>query len=58
MTADVISFDDLTRDRKAFRLRLAGMSTLRIADELRCSLDQVEQALTRMCAGVTPELTC
>lgn len=60
MTATVIPYDDaaatLDRDKKAFHLRLAGVSTRRIAEELNCSLDQVEQSLVRMTMGATPAL--
>jgi len=60
MTAEIIPIEDAAavfdRDRRAFRLRLAGVSVLRIAEELNCSPAQVEDSLVRMCGGVTPEL--
>ena len=60
MTAEIIPIEDgaavFERDRRAFRLRLAGVSVLRIAEELNCSAEQVEASLVRMCGGVTPEL--
>jgi len=58
--AQIIPFDDLAasleRDRKAFRLRLAGLSVRRISEELDCTTDQVDASLSRMLGGITPEL--
>jgi hypothetical protein len=58
--ATIISLNDagasLERDRMAFKLRLTGMSNRRIAEELRCTVSQVEASLVRMMGGVTPEL--
>jgi len=56
--AQIISLNDptasLERDRKAFRLRLAGGSVRAIAEELGCSTDEVESALARCMGAVTP----
>jgi len=56
--AQVIPFNDpaatLERERKAFRLRLAGGSVRAIAEELGCSPDEVESALARSLGAVTP----
>src|SRR5215510_2409735 len=46
----------LELDRKVFRLRLAGASVRKIADELGCTLDEVEGAVARMCGAVTPQM--
>lgn len=60
MTATIIPYEDASsmfeRDKKVFHLRLAGVSPRRIAEELSCSLDQVEQSLDRMTGGVSPAL--
>jgi len=58
--AEIIALEDAAaqfdRDRRAFRLRLAGVSVGRIAEELGCAADQVEASLVRMCGGVSPEM--
>jgi hypothetical protein len=58
--AKIISLNDagasLERDRMAFKLRLTGMSNRQIAEELRCTVSQVEASLVRMMGSVTPEL--
>jgi hypothetical protein len=43
------------RDRVVFRLRVAGLSMQRTAEELNCSIEQVEASLFRMLGGVIPE---
>src|SRR5262245_38312306 len=60
MTAKIIPYDEaaqtLERDRKAFRMRLAGLSVRRIAEELQVSIDRVEASLSRMIGGITPDM--
>lgn len=60
MTAEIVQIEDerarFERDRKIFRLKLTGFPYWQIAKELNCSTDEVKEALTRMCGGVTAEL--
>jgi hypothetical protein len=60
MTADVVKFEDAAqtfeRDRSVWRLRLAGTSPRRIAEQLSCTVDQVNASIVRMIGGVSPEL--
>lgn len=60
MSAEIVNFADnaerYERDRQAFRLRLAGVSERQIAEQLKCSRDDVRGSLMRMAGGVTPEL--
>jgi|SRR5215470_9276856 len=60
MAAEVIQVEDahekFERDRKIFRLALNGVPAWQIAEQLHCSRQDVEAGVTRMCAGVTPEL--
>lgn len=58
--ADVINFGDAAatfdRDRKVFELRLHGVSPRKIAEQLRCSVREVEASVIRMTGGVSPAL--
>lgn len=59
MTAQIVNLDAeqrFRRDRDVFRKKLEGFPYWHIARELDCTVDEVKAALTRMCAGVTPEL--
>jgi hypothetical protein len=60
MTAEIVNWDDaqtkFERDRAAFRLRLNGVPVRTIADQLKCTIGEIEGSLTRMCGGVTPTL--
>src|SRR5262245_27003528 len=47
---------DLSKHSRAFRLRLAGVAPRRIAEELGCTVKQVEELLASMCPAVSPEL--
>lgn len=60
MNGEVVQFQDVKqqfeRDRKIFRLKLAGMTFWQIAEAVPCTVEEAKAALTRMCAGVTPEM--
>jgi hypothetical protein len=60
MTAEIVNWEDAAgkfeRDRKAFRLRLDGVSVRSISEQLKCTPAEVEGSLIRMCGGVTPTL--
>lgn len=60
MSAEVVHYEDAAerfkRDRMVFRLKLLGMPAWQIAEELKCTPDDVQSSMIRMCAGVTPEL--
>jgi hypothetical protein len=60
MTADVVKFEDAAqtfeRDRNVWRLRLIGTAPRRIAEQLNCTIDQVNASIVRMIGGVSPEL--
>jgi hypothetical protein len=60
MAADVVKFEDAAatfdRDRRVFRLRLAGTSVRKIAEQLKCTPDEVNASIVRMTGGVSPDL--
>lgn len=60
MTAEVVSYQDVAaryeRDRKAFRLRLNGVSERQIAETLQCDPLEVRAAFARMSGDVTPDM--
>lgn len=60
MAAEIVNYEDAAarfeRDRKAFRLRLAGVPVRQIAETLHCTPADIDSSLTRMCGGVTPDL--
>jgi hypothetical protein len=60
MTAEIVNLEDagakLLRDRKVFRLRLEGESIRQIAEDLHCSVGEVQASMARMSCGVTQQL--
>lgn len=60
MSADIVKFGEAAaqfeRDRKVFKLRVAGVATRDIASELNITVEQVHTSIARMTGGASPEL--
>lgn len=60
MSADVVKFGEAAaqfeRDRKVFKMRVAGVTVREIARDLGLTLGEVHTSIARMTGGASPEL--